>query len=452
METIHIQVSSVLKVPEAEIPPALLEQIKKRLTFRNPLFGRSSRFGKRLDPEKVPETLLAFWPSTPAGAEEPTLVLPKGYLHELVRLCHAHRILPAVADLTPVLPPPFQTALGVERAGLTYEQALVVDDMAKQRFGILTGPPGAGKRICAVKLALRQQFPMLVIVSTRADLYQWRELMAHKDNGIDPSLVGLLGDGHLDEARPVTVAIGPSLRNYWDIVPKETGLLVIDRVDYVSWSVIWKTRHINSRAQWGLATGARGDGLTRLMEVYIGPRSVALEAFQAAPGLRVTATEFDAQGEYEDVMKALQADPARNSAIAADILQAAAADLRCVVLSDRILHLSDIGSRVAEALGPEFRILHSTVKEADLALAVDRFNRGKLRILAVPIKSVPLLDPVKTVDRLFITAPVKTTDYLMRLIARMGEDGMIHEYRDRTPLLKWSLGRRVRVYRRMGIR
>lgn len=454
MNTIHIEVSNVLRIPWNELPENLYKLLHARLTFRNPLYGRLKRYGKTVDPEKTPEILFAI------GAEDlergtRNVVIPKGFLSELIRLCHTQRLTPAITDLRPQWNDLYRSVFPiVGGGGLTGEQFRVVMEMKKNRYGILEGVSGAGKRLCAIKLAILKRIPVLAVVHTRAEMYQWRELVTAKENGIAAEYVGLVGDGHVDAHKPITIAIGPSLRSHWDAIRKETGLLVIDRCDYASWSVIWKTRHFNCAAQWGLASGARVDGLTRMMEVYLGPRLVRLESSQPAPQLRVVHTEFEGSGssEYGAVMKELAQDDARNSLITADILQASAEGRHCVVLSDRIAHLEAIAGKTAEALGPEVAILQAATGDADLASALNRFTMGKLRILAVPLKSVPLLDPVKAIDRLFVVCPIKQADYLMRLIAKMGEGGMIVEYKDRIPMFRFSLGRRVRVYRRMGIR
>jgi hypothetical protein len=270
-------------------------------------------------------------------------------------------------------------------------------------------------------------------------------------HGLQPEAVGLIGDTHFTADRYVTIAVAMSLWKHISAISKEVGLLVVDRANTAPLSTIFKTRHFNCKHQWGLATGPRQDGLTRLMEAFIGPRIVRLSHAVDLPSLQVVPTAFEGPDDFKSAMELLTVDQARNQLIAADILQAAASDRRCVVVSDRISHLNQIAAQVDLAMGPEFVILHSGVSDLTAASHLARFNVGKLRILAVPMKSVPLLDPVRTLDCFFVVAPVKQADYLMQIITKMKPTGRICEYKDRSRMLRKSLGRRVRVYRRMGI-
>jgi hypothetical protein len=51
---------------------------------------------------------------------------------------------------------------------------------------------------------------------------------------------------------------------------------------------------------------------------------------------------------------------------------------------------------------------------------------------------------------------MRPDDHLCALLYRMAEDGkqaaVVHEYLDEDPVLKGSLARRMKMYRRMGIR
>lgn len=447
MNTISIHLSSVIRIRRDQVPGFLREIFGRRLTFKNPLFGKKLRFGEPVKHE-IPETLEAIW------EDGEDLVIAKGYLEEVIRLFHAHRFTPELVDETPALTPlkPYRDGISFEGSGLNADQSQAVKEMERHRFGILEGMPGSGKRLCAIKLAILKQLPMLVIVHTKAEMYQWRDIALQNENGIEESAVGLLGDGKWEKGRPMTISIAPSLWKHFDEIEKETGLLIIDRCNYASWSAIFKTRFFSCACMWGLASGARADGLTKLMETYIGPRLVRLESRRALPGLRVIPTEFESAGGFDEVMRNLVQSEVRNALIAADILQAAAMASHCVLVSDRISHLSAISDQVRDALGPEFVILHAATKADELEKSLSKFNIGKLRILAVPLKSVPLLDPVKRIDCFFVVAPVRQSDYLMQIISKMGEGGMIYEYKDRNPVLRFSLGRRIRMYRRMGIR
>jgi len=458
MQKINIFLSSVIRVKKDSLPPTGIALFEKRLTFRNPLYFKNERWGKA-NPPNIKPTLSAIWHDDEKGE----LVIARGYLSELIRILHANRFQPEIIDQTRTFESrDFQSDIMTENRGINWpDQGEALKEISKHRFCILAGPLNSGKKMLACKLAARRKVPVLVIVNTHRDLYLWRETVKQYLNLKDED-IGLIGDNHREAGRPVTIGITLTLYKMLDQVEPFTGFIIIDQCEKANLKVFFKVALFNCPFILGLANSAnRADGLTKLMEAYIGQRVYQLKPPEALsqirPVLKIRDTGFDYEyhDDWPEMVTALCENQERNALIMADILQAVSDRwAKILVVSERIGHLEDLKARV-DASYVQAEILTGETTESRRADIVRRFTTGRLQIVMVTFKSIPTID-IKKVNHLFFISPVKFDAFIIQLVGRLlvsGNDvhrAFIHDYKDIPEQLKNSYRRRMKTYRRMG--
>ncbi len=358
--------------------------------------------------------------------------------------------------------PEFDSRLHKEMWGLDFPaQHDALTELSRHRFAVLEGPPFSGKRMLAVKLAHRRRVPVLVIVTDKRSMYLWKEELVKWS--VPAECIGVLGDGKKELGRLVTVASSITLWRTLSSgeIPAETGFLIVDRCNDSHFGLIFRLRRVNAAYVLGLATGPRGDGLTKLMHAHIGPTVFRLADVNSPvnpPSVEVRPTGCTPQetSDWAGFVSNLTGIADRNLQIVGDILRATAERGKSVVVSERVGHLKDLAGQVERGLGPEMALIHAETPEEERKRLLDRWARGYLKILGVTLRTVPALADMKGIRNLFVTTPMRPDDHLCLLLYRMAEDGprgaTIYEYMDDDPVLKGSLARRMKVYRRMGIR
>ena len=156
---------------------------------------------------------------------------------------------------------------------LRSEQQEAADKILAKRFGVAQMPTGAGKTVVALYAVAMRGQPALVIVHTKELLYQWQQA-AQLFLGLDKSKIGLLGDGHSDLGKPLTIAIVNSLYTRAEQYREQTGFLIVDECHRVpSRTFSEAVSRFDSRFMLGLsATPQRRDELTRLIYLFLGDR------------------------------------------------------------------------------------------------------------------------------------------------------------------------------------
>ena len=149
------------------IPDGVFKDVKRHLTFRNPLHKAMAWSAPAAMTPKITEQLTCW------HVEEGILYVARGFAGRLVRILHAHRIKAVYKD---------QTNKAEDLPGVVFHGELeryqwdVIRDIGDRRFGILTGPIGSGKKVMALYLISQARVPALVVVRHKWQLYQWKEV------------------------------------------------------------------------------------------------------------------------------------------------------------------------------------------------------------------------------------------------------------------------------------
>ena len=258
---IKIILDNRIRIEKGVLPPDGIELLRKRLTYRNPLFFSKMRHRKRYEGKEVTPTLTAMWED-----DQGDIAIARGFLEELQRILHANRLAFEIQDLTRRFEPcGFDAGLGFRAKGVDQwpEHSKAFEEVGKHRFACFMGPPGSGKAMVTCKLLALRQVPTLVVASGKVRMYAWREKVS-RFLGLSTDEIGLIGDSHWDMRANVMVATPFSLYKVLEELESKVGFVIIDRCNQASLNVYYAVGRFNSQYTLGLAdANKRSDRLTR---------------------------------------------------------------------------------------------------------------------------------------------------------------------------------------------
>lgn len=456
MEKVNIKLDRVIRIERPSLPDSVVNTLKERLIFENPLYLRNAKYGRPT--RNIKPYLFCIW----HDKERDDLIISRGFLSGLVRILNGSRVGFELSDLTRKV----QDVDFDFRGSLYGYQEEALKEVAKKRFGVLVGPVGCGKKVLSLKLVALRKVLALVIVRTKRQMYQWKEI-AGRFLGLDDLDVGLIGDQHRNLGRKITIAISLSLYKVMDQVKPQTGFVIVDQCDMANLKIFFKgVMPLDCPYMLGLAAvPKRSDGLTALMRAYLGPvvyRIRLAKDFvglgQGRPILKIRRTNFNFEymENWSEMITALCQDQARNALIVADVLQETAnPGAKAVVISERVSHLESLLEDTRGSYG-DGEIITGDTLDGKRSEIFGRFDRGKLNMILTTHKSLSNLE-VKRANRLFVASPLKYGDHLAQIVGKLLGTGQgeqrakIFDYRDEPELLEVSLKKRLKVYRSMGV-
>ncbi len=448
----RVRVDAGLTVARAEVSPKLDERLRRALSFTNPEYLDRLRLG--LSTHGVPERLCFVEES---GAE---LRIPRGAIHALRRLaalegvivqCDDRRVLPAERlDEVPV-------------PSLRSYQESALQAMVNVTQGTVVLPCGGGKTRIGVAAIARLRTPTLILIHTLDLAEQWRgqlrELL-----GIE---AGLVGDGE-ENVGSVTVALVQALAR-WETARLDDflvrfGILLVDEAHHCP-SVTFRgvVDRCPARYRFGLtATPEREDGLTPLLELFLGPAvaTVTHEELVAAgvltlPEVRTVETSFAfayaGADDYARMLDALVHDDERNALIAEHVAAEARAGHLGLVLSGRIDHCELLCALIRQR-GVKAELLTGTVKKERRTALLAGARAGEVPVLVATTLADEGLD-VPALARVFLTYPSRARGRTLQRLGRLMRthpgktDAVLFDFVDRkVPVLRRHHVERRRLY------
>ncbi|MCK6591361.1 MAG: DEAD/DEAH box helicase [Polyangiaceae bacterium] len=445
------RVDAALTLDARKVPPKVLERLCRALSFPNPAFLDRLRLG--LNPGAELETVCFV------EQRDRELRLPRGAIHVLRRAAAQEGLIVACDDAR-VLP---EATLDVPALGLRDYQSNAVDKLAKVTQGTVVIPCGGGKTRVGMGAIAKLRTPTLVLVHTLDLAEQWLGELRDK-LGVE---AGLIGDG---EERPasVTVAVIQALVRWepsqLDAFLAGFGLLILDEAHHVAASTFRSVvDRCPARFRLGLtATPEREDGLTALLDLFLGPPLVTVthEELVAAgvltvPEIRSVETDFQylytGPDDYAPMLAAVASDRARNALIIEHVVEEARAGHVCLVLSGRIDHCHALCDGVA-ANGISAAVLTGEVKRAVRKEVLERARAGELSVIVATSLADEGLD-LPRLSRVFLAYPGRargrTVQRLGRLMRPHAEktDAALFDFVDRkVPLLRRHHLERRKLY------
>ena len=446
------RVDSGIRLARAEISPKLEERLRRALSYPNPAYLDRLRLG--MSARGIPERLCFL------DDDGDVLRLPRGAIGTLKRLaaldgeivsCEDRRVTPV--ERLPELPNP----------PLRPYQEHAVEAMLRITQGTVVVPCGGGKCRIGIGAISRLQTPTLVLVHTLDLAEQWRaELKALL--GLEACLVG---DGEVNVG-PVTVALVQALirrdRSWLDPFLAGFGLLLLDEAHHVGSHIFYElVDRCPAKYRFGLtATPEREDGLTALLELFLGPAvaTVTHEELVVAgvlklPEVRTVDTSFDfpyaSADDYARMLDTLVRDGERNALIADLVVGEAAAGKLCLVLSGRVDHCETLCSLI-RTCGVQAELLTGSVKKDRRTELLNAARAGTVPVLVATTLADEGLD-LPALSRVFLTYPGRARGRTLQRLGRLmrthpdKDDAVLFDFVDRkVPVLRRHHVERRRLY------
>lgn len=412
--------------------------------------------------------------------QDGTMVLPIGFKHALFLGLGSMQVQLEVLDHRSggiQLPPAREIQLR------DYQEPMC-EALIRGQCGVAEAPTAAGKTAVALEAIRRSQRNALVIVEKASLARQWMNA-ANEFLDVD---VGFIGEGGM-RLGPITIALRQALHARRDEFQAQGffnlwGTVVVDEVHHCStaWSLIELIQRFTSVNRWGIsATPDRNPEYFPILQAVIGPVLWETTMADAAkhlvfPTIKVLDSEFEfdyhptgwatnpetgarrkVRNNYNAMVAALCADPARNLLIAQAARDQADAGHHVLIVSDRKEHLNRIGELLVthipyvlvggggsdtydEVKGEIEQATHGTIllsTVADEGLSIDRLDRV---IPAYPRRNVETMRQI--VGRVMRPWPGKRD--AMVIDVRDGCQELLRsQFRDRAQLLYGKEGWRI---------
>jgi len=460
---ITLTINNYLHIQTAGLQPEIVEELKVRLTFKNPAYkealGRMRAMGRRGLP-RLPEWIRGW--ETAGGC----LIVPRGCTADIVKFLEGRQVALKTANLTRGLSPVEFAFQGV----LKPAQAQAVGAALARRFGTIESPTGSGKTVMGLYLIAQRRQPALVVVHTVTLMKQWVE-RAEAFLGLSSAEIGIIGQGSRTVGPRLTVALVQTLRKCAAEIAPQIGHVIVDECHHTPASTFTEAlAPFDSAYALGLsATHKRRDGLTPLIYWYIGPlvhevsRNVLIkngDIIQVDPVIRKTnfipSEGYDPAWQRAALMQELTTNIERNALIATDVAKESL-NGPCIVLTDRVAHCADLAAAIFSAGETSVEICHGGLPRVQQDAIVQAMNGGLLQVLVATGQLLGEGFDCKKLTALFLATPIKFSGRLIQYLGRVARSAegkvsaRVYDYHDvNVDVLMRAARERLRTYKKLS--
>lgn len=450
---LEITLTNCISLNSPGLKPILVDFLKEQLNFYNSEFVVKKKMGKSTWKTERYFNLIE--------EKENTIIIPSGFVGNLIRFCKQNTIAYNFSDLRRKLPEvEFSSSIRL----LNHQKEPVLK-ASKKDFGIIVAPPGAGKTIMGLKIIEQKKQPALIITHRKQIAEQW---IARIETffGIPKREIGRLGQGKMKIGKQITVALIQSLVKKLDGPFKELktsfGTILIDECHHIPATSFRNVIHqLAPYYQYGLtATPFRKNNDEKMLFYYLGDiiaeiKPQEIETFKKAT-LVVRNTNLDIPfntktDHFETLSKILIHDSERNKLILKDIKTELSTGRKVIVITERTDHIETLyqylkghyecipisGKDSATSKNQKWKIIKQGSYQAILTTG-QYFGEG--------------ID-IKDVSCLFLVYPFAFKGKLIQYIGRVQRTELkpiIYDYRDRRiPYLEKLFLKRNTYYRNL---
>jgi superfamily II DNA or RNA helicase len=339
--------------------------------------------------------------------------------------------------------------------------------------GILSASTAFGKTIVALWIISQRKVNTLILVHRKQLLDQWADRI-NQFLGVPKKEIGAFCGNKKSRTGIIDIAVMQSIVKKDEVADWITdyGQIIIDECHHISASSFERIiRKCPAHYRLGLsATVVRKDGqhpivLMNLGDVrYSDKQQGAAVLFNQTVYPRFTGFSFpelpsNTPTAIQDIFRVLCADENRNTLIIADILAAQAEGRECLVLSERLEHLT---------------LLHDALEEKVKHLFILKGGMGKKQLNAImeEIQNIPAEEnriilatgkylgegfDLPCLDTLFLVFPFSWKGTLIQYTGRLNrtwygkKEIQAYDYvDDKVPVLSRMYGRRLQGYKSLG--
>lgn len=447
----------------------VMDYIKKNLVFTNPEYLANARM--HYSNYKTPRKITLF--RTIQG-NDVDVIIPYGCLHEIFKLSDIDTLYTNILN-----PNPIHIDYNPHDLKLRPYQSEAIIALEKKGFGILHAPAGCGKTQIALGLIFSLQRRTLWITHTHELLVQSKSRALQF---IDESLVGTIEGGKVDIGKGITFAVVNTLNNLdLDFYKDYFDVIIVDECHRVAGNASRVTmfshvlNSLGARHKYGLtATPHRADGLISTTYALIGmiiceiPKEVVSDYIMAVSivpcetGIELDDSALNNDGtiNYCKLITFLSQEHTRNALIVDDLIQNS--NHFCLILSDRIKHLTTLRNSLPKKLKDESALINGTMTSKANKILRERYiediRTGKLHYLFATYKLAKEGLDIPRLNRLFMATPKKDEAIIIQSIGRIDRkfqdktDPIVYDYVDNIPYLKRLFKARKRFYNKENCR
>jgi superfamily II DNA or RNA helicase len=453
---LRIEISNRLQISKQQVPPAVVAFLREELNFFNTEYLVKNRTGFSTHGiEKFFKTVFT---------DDDFVYIPRGYIHKLTTFLSAHSILFEIVDhgvsFDPIEPLPIPKLYG-------YQQR-AVEDFADATEGILVAPPGSGKTIMGLVIALATGQSTLILTHRQNILDQWTESIQNF-LGIPKKDIGKYVGATKKAKQPFTVAMMQTLARAKDkeTIMNQFGCVIVDECHHVPAKLFREVvAGSASKYLFGLtATPKRKYNDQKLITAYMGeilhtvPGTYAKNTEEAKSAinsrLSVTVLKSDfsipydiASKDFAHLHKLLSFDTNRNALIAEAIKSEVSQKRRVLVIAERKEHLESLKYFLRKNV--DALVMTGTLSAIQKRYRMTRIKNGTFQVILATGQFFGEGVDASCFDSLFLVSPIsfegKLVQYMGRL--RKGENEQrVFDIRDpKVELLEKCFKKRMTVY------
>ena len=458
-----ITIDNALHIPLVQLRPDVAEEIKQKLTIKNPAYaealGMLRASGRKGKPYGVPEFIRGW------GTHQGQLIVPRGCTRDIQMLLAERGIPFTIDNRTRRLPEVDFTFNGI----LKPAQVPAVEAILARRLSTISSPTGSGKTVMGLYVIAARSQPALVIVHTTSLLNQWVERAMHF-LGMAREEIGIIGQGQKKIGPRLTIALVQTLRKCSDWASPKIGHVIVDECHHQAASTYTEALSpFDCAFALGLsATHKRRDGLTPLIYWHVGPLVYEVsnavlvrdgDIIQVEPVIR--KTEFVPRPDYDPVwqraalMQDLTTDYTRNVLICEDVAKEAQTG-PCIVLTDRKAHAEALADRLIFH-GIRAEACHGDITRPAQERIIEAMNNGNLRVLVATGQLLGEGFDCKRLTALFLASPIRFSGRLIQYLGRVARSAegktsaRVYDYVDvHVEVLVRAAMERQRTYRKLS--
>ncbi len=445
-----------IRLKVEEIPRHVLAKFKSDLILDNPEYAQAMKYSGH-GYTNIDKTIKLYQLDTHSG----NIILPRGYIAELMKHLQEEGIQLEVINRTLTLPP---VDFGSQIQLRDYQRPAVERLVKGIQGGIVAGC-GAGKTQVMLETLARIGQPSLWICHSYELLNQTLERAEEVFTGLkDPGDIGIIAGGKVSIGKKITFALVQTLsRQDLSKIKDRFGCVAVDEAHHLAAKTFYKSLDpFPARYRlWCSATPEREDGLTDMIFATGGPVLHMVEACELptiTPELVIIETGFNFHSEdYPKMINRCVNDPARNELIAQMIIQEAQGNYS-LVLSDRKEHIYRLQQMIQTAAPTlKVEVLEGSMTKKKRAEIMQGALAKEIDVLLATQLAREGLD-LPHLNRLFLVTPKRAGGALQQEIGRIMRpaegktSAVIFDFWDiESPILKAQMWARRDVYKKLGI-
>ncbi len=387
------------------------------------------------------------------------LVLPRGYMRELLDICKEIKTTPKIIDERVFSACSYPDRL--IRVELRSYQKRAVHSALKYDQGCIISPTGSGKSIIGLEIIRQRKQRALIIVHRGELAAQWIKVIGE----VLGLKAGFIGDGQWSIGDEITVAMVQTLKAREievQAIAGGFGTVIIDELQHTPCSTFFDViGHFASKYRYGLsATPQRRDGLEPI--IYRGIGSILAEIPKSEVedmGATVPATVYPIKtgfnpgtvNSWQQYIFALSTDTARNSLI---VKLAEESEGATLILTDLVSHAMQL-SQMLITRGIPNTLAHGQIKKKDRAEMMQQVKLAQLTVGTSSLLGEGI--DIATWGTLIMASPISSTIKLLQCIGRVvrpssgKERAIVHDLMDDCGFSGSSFKKRFEIYKQNKI-